>query len=128
MALYETLKRNGFFDHFFLTPLEKYYRLRKFDRTVARRGTIDWWDYQWDFARYVNSGLAIVPHKNLVKNLGFGEGATHTTNGTAKMINMQAMELEFPLAHPPFVIRDIESDKKYFNKFMKNIILSKLGF
>ena len=126
MLLYEKLKQQGFFDNFFLNPLEKVYRLRKFDKTIARRGEVDWWDYQWDFARYVNSGLAIVPHHNLVKNLGFGQGATHTVNGTTKMINMEAMELKFPLAHPPFIIRDIESDKKYFNKFMKNIILSKI--
>lgn len=126
ILLYQKLKQNGFFDRFFLNQLEKIYRLRKFDKTVANRGKVDWWDYQWDFARYSNSGLAIVPHKNLVKNLGFGEGATHTVNGTGEMTSMEALEIEFPIKHPPFVIRDIESDKKYFKRFMKDIIFSKL--
>ncbi len=126
ILLYEELKQKGFFDDFFLNRFEKFYRLRKFDKTVAKRGKVDWWDYQWDFARFSHSGLAIVPHKNLVKNLGFGAGATHTVSGTGKMTSMEAMEMEFPLKHPHFVIRDTESDRKYFYKFMKDIIFSKL--
>jgi hypothetical protein len=126
ILLYTKLKQKGFFDHFFLNRLEKVYRLRKFDKTVANRGKVDWWDYQWDFARFSNSGLAIVPSKNLVKNLGFGEGATHTVNGSGEFNKLEAQELNFPLQHPPFVIRDIESDKKYFKRFITNVILSKL--
>ena len=126
ILLYEKLRQNGFFENFFLNALEKFYRLRKFDKTAANRGTVDWWDYQWDFARYSHSGLAIVPHKNLVKNLGFGADATHTVNSKDKITSMEAQELEFPLKHPPFVVRDIESDKKYFSKFIKDVLLSKL--
>jgi hypothetical protein len=125
IPLYTKLKQKGFFDRFFLNPLEKVYRLRKFDKTIAGKGKVDWWDYQWDFARFSNSGLAIVPNKNLVKNLGFGEGATHTVNGSDEFNKLEAQELNFPLQHPPFVIRDIESDKKYFKRFIKNVILSK---
>jgi hypothetical protein len=91
------------------------------------RGRVDWWDYQWDFARYVNSGLSIVPGKNLVKNLGFGEGATHTVNPKSRSAYMEANEIEFPLRHPPYVIRDVKTDKAYFNRFMKDIIFSKVG-
>lgn len=127
IQLYPKLKQSGYFDNFFLNRLEKTYRLRKFDLTVANRGRVDWWDYQWDFARFANSGLAIVPQVNMVKNLGFGEGATHTVNGTNTMTTMQAGEMEFPIKHPPFVIRDIESDKKYFSGFIKEVILSKFG-
>lgn len=126
ILLYKKLKEKGFFENFFLNPFEKMYRLRKFDKTVANRGKVDWWDYQWDFARYANSGLAIVPKINLVKNLGFGQDATHTVTGTEDMTSLEAMEMEFPLRHPAFVIRDIESDKKYFSRFMKDIIYSKL--
>jgi hypothetical protein len=127
IKLYESLKEKGYFDDFFLNRLEKLYRLRKFDRTVAMRGRVDWWDYQWDFARYVNSGLSIVPGKNLVKNLGFGEGATHTVNPKSRSAYMEANEIEFPLRHPPYVIRDVKTDKAYFNRFMKDIIFSKVG-
>lgn len=125
ISLYEKVKGNGFFNNYYLNWMEKSYRLRKFEATVAKRGHVDWWDYQWDFARITNSGLAIVPHKNLVRNLGFGLGATHTTNGSSRNANLEAQDLQFPLQHPPSVIRDIANDRKYFSKFIKDVIWSK---
>src|SRR6267154_1920951 len=123
---YMKTKEKGFFQHFFMNRLEKMYRLNKFEQTIAGNGNIDWWDYQWDFARYVNSGLSIVPNTNLVKNLGFGESATHTRSQNSKNANMEAGDIEFPLNDPPFMIRDIESDKRYFKVLMKDNILSKI--
>ena len=127
ISLYSKLKDKNYFDRFFMNDLERLYRLRKFDKTSERNGSADWWDYQWDFARFVNSGLAIVPKKNLVKNIGFGEAATHTLNGNNRYAKMQAEELEFPLKHPPFMIRDLESDKRYFSGFMKDTLMAKIG-
>ena len=40
---------------------------------------IDTWDYQWMYAIYSNNGKAVIPKQNLVLNLGFGSGATHTS-------------------------------------------------
>lgn len=124
MSLYRELKTRGFFDHFFLNRLEKFYRFRKFDR--ISNGQIDTWDYQWDFARYIHSGLAIVPEKNLVRNLGFGAGATHTT-GDGPYSRLEAEEAEFPLRHPDYVLRDLDCDRKYFSGLMKNSVKTKLG-
>ena len=126
ISLYNELIEKKYFDDFFLNPVEKLYRLGKFDKTVTS-ARVDWWDYQWDFARYVNSGLAIVPKNNLVKNLGFGEGATHTQNSTSTTANLVAGDMEFPLKHPPFVIRDFASDKKYFKSFLKDAVISRLA-
>ena len=125
MSLYEKVKQEGYFDRLFLNWLEKFYRLRKFEATVARRGSVDWWDYQWDFARFIHSGLAIVPNKNLVKNVGFGTDATHTTDGNSRSASLDNHEIDFPIRHPPFVVRDLEADKKYFSKFIREIMLSK---
>lgn len=126
LSLYEEVKRKKYFNDFFLNPVEKIYRLRKFDKTVGS-SKVDWWDYQWDFARYVNSGLAIVPKINLVRNIGFGENATHTQNNNSSNAKMKASDIEVPLKHPPFVIRDFASDKKYFNGFVKDIVISKMA-
>ena len=38
------------------------------------------WDYQWVFACWIQSGLIISPNINLISNIGFGPGATHTFN------------------------------------------------
>jgi len=127
IKLYEKIKAYGFFDKFFLNPLEKRYRLRKFEKTVERRGHVDWWDYQWDFCRYINSGLCVIPQKNLVRNLGFGAGATHTTNEKSRSASMEAFEMQYPLKHQPHVLRDIGSDKRYFSKFIKDTLLSKFS-
>jgi hypothetical protein len=126
LTFYDEVKRSKYFDNFFLNPIEKIYRLRKFDKTVTA-ARVDWWDYQWDFARYVNSGLSIVPKYNLVRNLGFGENATHTQNGNNMNAKLQAQEITFPLQHPPFIIRDFTSDKKYFKDFMVENLISKFS-
>jgi len=122
---YTKAKQADFFQYYFLNPIEKIYRLRKFNKTMASK-TVDWWDYQWDFARYSNSGLAIVPNTNLVKNIGFGDLATHTTNVNSQSSSMEANDIQFPLDHPPFLIRDVVSDKRYFKTLMNDIILSKV--
>jgi hypothetical protein len=126
ISAYKKLRERGQFDGFFLNPLERRYRLQKFDETAGRNGRADWWDYQWDFARFVNSGLAIVPKVNMVKNIGFGADATHTFNPHTEASSLGANDIALPLTHPPFVIRDVESEQRYFRGFMKDKMLSKL--
>jgi hypothetical protein len=121
---YQALKNSGYFENLFSNKLEKYYRLRKFNQIL--KGEIDTWDYQWDLARFINSGLSIVPAKNLVINNGFGEGATHTKNGNVEFGQMKANEIQFPLRHPPYVHCDFESDRKYFSSMLTERVMSKL--
>lgn len=40
-------------------------------------GRIDTWDYQWTLCRLLRDGVSIVPARNLVRNIGFGDEATH---------------------------------------------------
>jgi hypothetical protein len=127
IELYRKMKKERYFNTYFLNPIEKFYRLRKFDRTVNSEA-VDWWDYQWDFARYINSGLAIVPEVNLVKNIGFGEDATHTLNRNSMDTQLEVNDIQLPLRHPPFVIRDVESERRYFKDFMQNAMISKVKF
>lgn len=122
---FQRLDEDGFFDYFFLNPIEKFYRLRKLKRTWANHGNVNWWDYQWDFARYTNHALAIVPQVNLVKNIGFGKGATHTLVGTSNYTEAAAVDIDLPLTHPPYMLKDIESDRRYFKNFMSGIIRNK---
>ena len=46
-------------------------KTRKKQILDVRNNKVDTWDYQWAFARHINSGMAIVPSKNTVKNIGF---------------------------------------------------------
>lgn len=45
---------------------------------VAGNPNFNSWDYNWLFTIWQHKGLAIVPAKNLVLNIGFGENSTHT--------------------------------------------------
>ena len=39
----------------------------------------------------------IVPRINLIKNIGFGEGATHTLDLDSENANLESYDLNFPL-------------------------------
>lgn len=60
---------------------------------------LDIWDYQWTYTHLKNNALTIVPRVNLVTNIGFGEGATHTTVSDPRSM-IPASSMEFPLKHP----------------------------
>ncbi len=89
-----------------------------------KRG-LDTWDFQWVYTRWINNGLTIIPIKNLVKNLGFGEDATHTHSINDKRANMHTYNIDLDLKHPTFVIRDVLSEKKFYNDFAKPSFLSR---
>lgn len=72
------------------------------------------WDYQWQFASKINSGLVIVPGSNLVKNLGFGEEATNTTDPRGVGAHLKLEEFSFPLKHPEFVMVNAQRERRYF--------------
>lgn len=80
----------------------------------AHDGTNDTWDYQWDFVRLTNSGLSVVPHVNMITNIGFGDDATHTVSSKNPSTANPGREIEFPIQHPPFVVVDARSDRAYF--------------
>lgn len=65
-----------------------------------RFGEIDTWDYIWNFNIWDQQGLCLIPKENLVSNIGFGEGASHTTDATDSRANRPVRRLNFPLIHP----------------------------
>lgn len=96
----------------FNSLLEYEYYKKIFDETFAHHGTINWWDYQWEFARRINLGLSIVPRENLIVNVGSGLDATHTFE--LRKWKMTPGSVSFPLRHPPYVMVDRKRDDLYF--------------
>lgn len=80
------------------------------------RGEIGSFAYKWGLARFVNSGLTIIPTKNLIENVGFGLESTNTKKEPKRLIIDRAHEASFPLIHSPFVV----PDRKYDNIFMRH--------
>jgi len=77
---------------------------------LVYRGGLNTWDYQVNFACFLQHGLVVLPNVNLVSNIGFGVKATHTKN-ISELANVPVTAMEFPLKHPPFVIRDTWADE-----------------
>ena len=66
----------------------------------AHAGRKATWSRAWYYAVLRRAGLAIVPAKNLIKNVGFGDDATHTTSIRHPLRVTEYGKLNFPLNHP----------------------------
>lgn len=111
---YNEIEYSGLYKDFFYknTSYKEYFK------QLPANNRNDIWDYQWEFCRFIQSGLAITPNVNLVKNIGIGSG-THTMYLSKKYQNTLERKIEFPLLHPPYVLRDSIADRRYYIKFLK---------
>ncbi|MDX6612610.1 MAG: hypothetical protein QOD75_1796 [Blastocatellia bacterium] len=73
-------------------------------------GKIDTWDYQWLLAGWLQGAWGIAPHVNLVRNIGFGAGATHHQFEDDPLANLPIEEMAFPLKHPSLMARNLALD------------------
>jgi hypothetical protein len=96
-----------------LLPDELSYRRRVALCDAVIGGRIDTWDCQWTLMQLLCSGLGIVPAVNLVSNIGFGNGATHTNNRFALGADLRAEDVSFPLFHPTAAKPDVDFDHRY---------------
>lgn len=103
------LRRGGAFRAMTL-PVERAYWERSFD--AVHSGGLDAWDYQWTLTCWRERMSSIVPRCNLVSNIGFGPGATHTI-GMGPQANLATTAMPFPLVHPVTVLADREADARY---------------
>jgi len=72
-------------------------------------GTITTWDFPHGYSIACNNGLCITPNENLISNIGFGEGATHTTDATDVHADIPLGKIT-EISHPRFFIPDSEAD------------------
>jgi hypothetical protein len=89
-----------------------------FDKYYCNKNN-DTWDYQWAFAIWAQNGFAIMPEVNLVNNIGFGDGATHTRAVNNPAANIDSGEISFPLRHPPYIARELDAELIHFDLFHK---------
>ena len=75
---------------------------RKFAAAYEQRKST--WARIWYYTTVLHSGLSVVPSVNLVRNVGFGEDATHTKSGRRHPLRREEWgSLPTPLSHPPVV-------------------------
>ncbi len=80
----------------------------------------DVWDGQWMLSVERQEGVAIVPNVNLVTNIGYGPGATHT-QGQARAGFLAAHEITFPLQHPRKIAIDHQADTFTYYANIRNV-------
>jgi len=116
IALWPTMRETSFLLDI-LEDEELSHKWRKlFDSVYAGKpsapgaSATDYWDYQWTFAVWSQSGLSICPNTALVTNIGYREDGTHTKTPNNPWANIPSGNMEFPLQHPPYVVRNREAD------------------
>ena len=107
LTRWPTLRAEGWLASVLRDPAEIEYWTNVFDRVA--RGDIDTWDYQWLFTCWVEGGLTVLPNRNLVTNIGFFPGATHTS-GDSALARIPTEPMGFPLVHPEHVTANAAAD------------------
>lgn len=92
----------------------KDYKYWKYKLKVIDNKQASAWDWQWYFSLSANNQLSVFPKYSLVTNIGFGEGATHTTEKNTPSCYIAKNELEFPLSHPKYIIPYYDFDKNFY--------------
>ncbi|WP_249025808.1 methyltransferase type 11 [Mycobacterium europaeum] len=108
MTHWPEIRERKLFDQYFPNASERYHWESLFQ--YVYEGNIDTWDYQWVYSIWANSGLSIAPARNLVRNIGFGSAATHTTGDTVYS-SLSAEYLHLPLTHPVTVLASSDKDE-----------------
>jgi hypothetical protein len=109
ISAWERLRETPWLTELLGDPVAIAYWRHAFDR--VRRG-FDTWDYSMTFSCWRAGALAVHPYRNLVRNIGFGDYATHTRDRNSIFANMPTYEMSFPLVHPNRVERTPACDEQ----------------
>ncbi|HNR86816.1 MAG TPA: hypothetical protein PKM65_00580 [Spirochaetota bacterium] len=107
LASFPEFKRNNIIQNIFVKKKEQRQWMRNFQ--LVYNGKLNTWDHQWAYAILTNNGMSIMPNVNLVSNIGFATGATHTTAGGNIFADMKTEPIG-EIIHPPFTVPDLEAD------------------
>ncbi len=120
IKLWEEVKATNILNDILLDPKAVSYWNKVFD-SIHKNTTGITWDYQWTFACWMQGGLNIIPNVNLVSNVGVGADSTNFTSGQEfSYINIPTKAMEFPLKHPPFIVRNSKADNFIQNTVYTN--------
>jgi len=118
ISKWKLLRQTDFINRVYPTDYQAKHYAAIFDNALAGNAN-DAWDYQWSFLNLLNDWKCILPCCNLVKNIGFGEDATHTKSSNDALAKMfQALpegEITLPLKHPLSFNADITRDKAFLD-------------
>lgn len=126
--LTDLIEKNLFKDFFLYNPREAKIKQKLFWKTFHNE--IESWGYVWDFCRMKNNALSIVPSLNLIENLGYSEGATHSTDSSILPQSFfDSFHIDLSnIQHPGVMYQDYKYDKLIFNELHFPSRLTKLKY
>ena len=107
---WESIKKDKILERLCECPEEARMRIHVMDDIMS--GRLNAWGMRWDITRLIHQGQGIVPGKNLVKNIGFGPGASHTLNPLTRHQLMVAHPLREPFEPSPN-LQESAYDRRY---------------
>ena len=111
VPVWPQLRETDFLEQIVKNPVavESYRKI--FNSLHDNPGEFDGYDWAWSFACWSQGGLSILPDTTMVQNIGFDPDSTHFV-GCEKdpRAAMVAAPMQFPLRHPPYVLRDRAAD------------------
>ena len=94
--------------------VERRLRRRRLDRLLFNNEP-DSWASRWTFTVATRQGLSATPAVNLIRNIGFGPDATHTSARTNARANVATHRI-LPLTHPSEIQRDEGVERQIFDR------------
>ncbi len=88
--------------------------MKRLSLEQMEQGTISAWDFEFQVDCGMHGMLSVVPTRNLVVNAGFGAHGTHTTDQESHFGNLTLEKMQFPLAHPEYMVRSKDYDDHKF--------------
>ena len=97
-------------------------------RCFCQAPRLDTWAYRWNYSMLKNNKLVINPGVNLIENIGFGEGATHTITGESPKVVPAAARSILSLPEPASVVPHLHYDQLVFNHYYDVKFRSRTNF
>ena len=92
---------------------ERFFIEKTFDVGFAKK--LSTWDIQWFFSCAKTGGYSIYPAVNLITNIGFGEGSTHTVDTNSSLSEMKLGSMPI-IVHPKSIERRTDIDYLNFKQ------------
>lgn len=89
----------------------------------TKKGLINTWDYQYFYSNLVNGFLSVIPNNNMITNIGFNTGATHTRDLNSPYANMKVNPLQKAIISPLILVPNRKADEYSLAKQAPNLVI-----
>lgn len=96
-----------------------------YERTILGYANDDYYEghipgseFKRNLLRFSQNQLFVVPSKNMICNIGYGDNSAHSDElrklpkSSQRMFDQETYELEFPIKHPEYVVCDLEYERR----------------